>query len=100
MCIRDSLKSVQDIDASILSAQKSTDNVHRNLCMMLGWGADSQPEIRSIPAPDLNRIAAMNPEADREQAVANNYDVKYNERKIDVYKRQDLGEGSGPERES
>ena len=59
------LKSVQDIDASILSAQKSTDNVHRNLCMMLGWGADSQPEIRSIPAPDLNRIAAMNPEADR-----------------------------------
>ena len=84
------LKSVQDIDASILSAQKSTDNVHRNLCMMLGWGADSPPEIRSIPAPDLNRIAAMNPEADREQAVANNYDVKYNERKIQNLRSEDL----------
>ena len=77
-------------DASILSAQKATDNVHRNLCMMLGWGADSQPEIRSIPAPDLNRIAAMNPEADREQAVANNYDVKYNERKIQNLRSEDL----------
>ena len=58
--------------------------------MMLGWGADSQPEIRSIPAPDLNRIAAMNPEADREQAVANNYDVKYNERKIQNLRSEDL----------
>lgn len=84
------LKSVQDIDASILSSQKSTDNVHRSLLLMLGWGADAQPEILPVPEPDMSRIEAMNPEADREQAVANNYDVKYNEHKIQNLKSEDL----------
>ncbi len=70
-------KSVQDQDASILSAQKSEDNVHRQLCLMLGWQADAQPEIRALPEPDLTRIDAMNPSADLAKAVANNYDVRY-----------------------
>ena len=77
-----SLKNVQDIDANILSAQKSTDNVYRSLLLMLGWSADSQPEIRDIPEPDLARIGAMNPDADREQAIANNYGIKSDEHKL------------------
>lgn len=84
------LKNVQDIDASILSAQKSADNVRRSLLLMLGWEADAQPEIRDVPEPDQNRIAAMNPEADREQALANNYEIKYNEHKIQNLKSNDL----------
>ena len=75
------LKSVQDQDTAILSAQKSADNVHRSLCLMLGWAVDGQPEIRDVPEPDLNRIASMNPEADMETAISNNYDVKYYEKK-------------------
>ncbi len=85
-----SLKSVQDIDASILSAQKSADNVHRSLCLMLGWSADAEPEIRPMPQPDLNRIAAMNPEADAAEALANNYDVKYYEHQQDNVRTSDL----------
>lgn len=84
------LKNVQDIDASILSAQKSADNVRRSLLLMLGWAADAQPEIRDVPEPDLNRIAGMNPDADREQALANNYEIKYNEHKIQNLKSNDL----------
>ena len=49
------LKSVQDQDTAILTAQKSADNVHRSLCLMLGWAVDGQPEIRDVPEPDLNR---------------------------------------------
>lgn len=75
------LKSVQDQDAAILSAQKSADNVHRGLCLMLGWAVDGQPEIREVPEPDMNRIASMNPDTDLETALANNYDVKYYEKK-------------------
>lgn len=75
------LKLVQDQDTAILSAQKSADNVHRSLCLMLGWQVDGQPEIRDVPEPDLNRIASMNPDADAETAVNNNYDVKYFEKK-------------------
>lgn len=84
------LKNVQDMDANIQSAQKSADNVHRSLCLMLGWGPSAQPEIEAIPAPDLNRIAAMNPEADREEATANNYDVRYNEQKLKNLSSEDM----------
>ena len=70
-------KSLLDQEAAILSAQKSADNVHRQLCLMLGWQADAQPEIRSLLEPDLSRIEAMNPSADLAKATANNYDVRY-----------------------
>lgn len=80
--VLNALKSVQDIDASILSAQKSTDNVYRSLLLMLGWSADANPDIRSIPEPDLNRIALMNPDADLERALANNYSIKSDEHKL------------------
>lgn len=80
--VLNALKSVQDQDAAILSAQKSANNVHRSLCLMLGWQADSQPEIRDLPEPDLARIDSINLEADLEQALANNYDIRYNEKKV------------------
>lgn len=83
-------KNVQDIDASILAAKKAADNVHRNLCLMLGWAVDGQPEIRKVPEPDLARIAAMNPEADREGAIASNYDIKSNELKLKNVSTNDL----------
>lgn len=74
-------KNVQDQDKTIVSTKKSADNVHRGLCLMLGWSVDGQPEIKAVPQPDLNRINSMNPDADLETAVANNYDVKYYEKK-------------------
>ena len=84
------LKSVQDQDAAILSAETTRDNVHRNLCLMLGWGADSQPEIREVPLPDLSRIDAMNPAEDSKKALENNYDVKYYQKKDGNLTSQDL----------
>ncbi len=75
-------KSVQDQDAAILSTQKSIDSVHRTLCLMTGWAADAQPEIRSVPEPDLSRIDSMNLEADQETALNNNYTVRYNQKKL------------------
>ena len=49
-------KSLQDQDSSILAAQKSAENVHRGLCLMLGWDVNAQPEIRPVPEPDLARL--------------------------------------------
>lgn len=83
-------KSLQDIDASILAAQKSADNVHRTLCLMLGWPVDGQPELRKVPEPDLSRIDGMNPEADREEAIAHNYGIKSNEKKLKNVSTKDL----------
>ena len=55
-------KSVQDQDTAILAAQKNKENVHRNLCLMLGWDADAQPEILAVPEPDMSRIDTLNPD--------------------------------------
>ena len=84
------LKSVQDQDAAILSAETARDNVHRNLCLMLGWEADSQPEIREVPLPDMSRIGTMDPALDGQRAVENNYDVKYYQKKDGNLNSQDL----------
>lgn len=87
-------KSVQDQDTAILAAQKNKENVHRNLCLMLGWDADAQPEILAIPEPDMSRIDTLNPDGDAEAALANNYDVRYYEKKAGNLSSQDLIESN------
>ena len=87
-------KSVQDQDTAILAAQKNRENVHRNLCLMLGWDADAQPEILAVPEPDMSRIDTLNPDGDAEAALANNYDVRYYEKKAGNLSSQDLIESN------
>ena len=87
-------KSVLDQDTAILAAQKNKENVHRNLCLMLGWDANAQPEILAVPEPDLSRIDTLNPDADAEAALANNYDVRYYEKKAGNLSSQDLIESN------
>lgn len=87
-------KSILDQDTAILSAQKNKENVHRNLCLMLGWDANAQPEILAVPEPDLSRIDTLNPDADAETALANNYDVRYYEKKAGNLSSQDLIESN------
>ncbi len=87
-------KSVQDQDTAILAAQKNKENVHRNLCLMLGWDADAQPEILAVPEPDMSRIDTLNPDGDAEAALANDYDVRYYEKKAGNLSSQDLIESN------
>ena len=51
---------------------------------MLGWEYNASPEIRPVPEADESRIANMNPETDREQAIENNYTLKYNTLSLDT----------------
>ena len=87
-------KSVQDQDTAILAAQKNKENVHRNLCLMLGWDADAQPEILAVPEPDMSRIDSLNPDGDAEAALASDYDVRYYEKKAGNLSSQDLIESN------
>lgn len=70
---------VQSAQAALVSAQNSQKSVDdalvslkQNLCYMTGWAYDAQPEIGQVPAPDLNRIDAMNPEVDVQTAISYN----------------------------
>lgn len=51
--------------------------------VLLGWKHDDNPTIGELPEVDLTRIEAMNPEADLETALENNYTLKINKRKLE-----------------
>ena len=51
---------------------------------MLGWAYNASPQIRPVPAADESRIAVMNPETDKEKAIANNFTLKYNVLSLDT----------------
>lgn len=69
-------------ERSIESARAGAENVRQKLLVMLGWQYDASPEIRNIPAADMQRIGGMDPQADKERAVENNYTLKINKKKL------------------
>jgi len=77
------LESVQSTQASIDKLTSSVEETRQKLCVMLGWKYNDAPEILEIPAVNMERIAAMNPDTDKESALGNNYTLKINMRKLE-----------------
>lgn len=75
-------ENLQNADAAILTAGSDLENTRQKLCVMLGWRYDASPEIREIPAVDLNRIQSMDPAADKAKALENNYTLRINKKKL------------------
>ena len=50
---------------------------------MLGWRGTDQPEMRELPPVDLDEIAAIDYEADKQEALENNYTLRINKRKLE-----------------
>ena len=67
---------------NIESARSGVENVRQKLLVMLGWKYEAKPVIRAVPKADINRIAGMNPQVDKEQAVENSYTRKVNQKKL------------------
>ena len=75
-------ENLQNADAATLTAESDLENTRQKLCVMLGWRYDASPEIREIPAVDLNRIQSMDPAADKAKALENNYTLRINKKKL------------------
>ncbi|MDO4268017.1 MAG: TolC family protein [Eubacteriales bacterium] len=75
-------EAVQNADRAVESAKSSVKTVRQKLQVMTGWSYSDSPEIRDVPASDLSRIDGMNPAADREKAIENNYALKINKKKL------------------
>ncbi len=75
-------ENLQNADAAILTAESDLENTRQKLCDMLGRRYDASPEIREIPAVDLNRIQSMDPAADKAKALENNYTLRINKKKL------------------
>lgn len=79
-------------EQALQNDQSAIDTGKQKLFVMLGWQYDANPEIGEIPAVDEAAIAAMNPVADKEQALTNNYTLLINKRKLENAKSEDTKE--------
>ena len=68
--------AVDSAQASIISGQSGVDKTKESLCLMLGWTYGAAVEIGPPPEPELERIAAIDPEADVERGLANSFSLK------------------------
>lgn len=75
-------EAIENAKVSIEKLTASIEKTRQSLCIMLGWSYNASPEIREIPPVDLEKIGAMNPEADKAKALENNYALKINKRKL------------------
>ncbi len=75
-------QNVQNAEKTLLSDSAAADTSKQKLQIMLGWKADSQPEIGEIPPVDMARIDAMKPEEDIVKALENNYTLRVNRKKL------------------
>lgn len=76
-------EEVMNTQVAIDKLKASVEETRQQLLVMLGWNYSDTPEIRELPDVNMERIAAMNPETDKVTALANNYALKINKRKLE-----------------
>lgn len=70
--------SIETMEMNILNTEKEIRSAKQSLCLATGWAYNANPEIRELPAVDLNEIPAIDLDADKEKAVTNNYTLSIN----------------------
>ncbi|MGL5437354.1 MAG: TolC family protein [Lachnospiraceae bacterium] len=85
-------EALRSTEQTIQEAQSSIETVRQKLLVMLGWKHDANPQIGTLPEPDMDSIAALNPEEDKALALENNYTLKINKRKMENAKSADTKE--------
>lgn len=75
-------EAVDSAQASLMSARSSLDQTKESLCLMLGWTYGAQVDIKEVPEPDLEWMAAIDLEADVAAGIENSYSLKILERQI------------------
>lgn len=79
--VLNAMETLQTAQRTIESTKSGIETVRQKLQVMLGWKYNDTPEIRKVPASDMSRIDAMNPQQDKEKALENNYALKVNRKK-------------------
>jgi len=72
-------QQLESVQANRINMEATEIKIRQSLCSMMGWEYNGTPEIRNVPETDLTRIDRMNPEADKETAIANNFTLRYNQ---------------------
>ena len=70
--VLDAEKALNQARAEAKAAADALETGKNDLIMMLGWSYGSDPEILSVPEPDLTRISSYDLSADQAKAIENN----------------------------
>ena len=76
-------EAVLEQDKRIANLEQEIESTRQKLIVMLGWRGTDQPEMRELPPVDLDEIAAIDYEADKQEALENNYTLRINKRKLE-----------------
>ena len=76
-------QNLESAEASMIDLDAKEVQIRSSLCKMLGWEYNASPEIRKAPSADLSRIDRMNPESDKQTAIANNFTLRYNQMNLE-----------------
>lgn len=68
---------------AVEEAKMEVESTRQSLIVMLGWQGSDQPEIGAVPQADSTEIEAIDPEADLQEALDNNYTLLINQRKLE-----------------
>ena len=69
-------KDLLSAQSSLASLEATEHQLYRQLITMCGWQPDAVVAIGDVPGPDMNLIAAYNPDADMVRAEGNNPTLK------------------------
>lgn len=78
-----SKEAVETQQDTIKKLELETENTRQKLIVMLGWKGSDQPEFGELPEVSADEINAIDPEADKEKAIENNYTLRINKKKLE-----------------
>ena len=64
----------------IIAMKSQIEDTRQNLIIMLGWKQGDMPEIRPMPAVQMDRISTMNVEEDTRTALGADYTLQLDQR--------------------
>ncbi len=76
-------QNLQSADAQIIAMESQIEATRQNLIITLGWGQGASPEIRPMPEADIERIAAMDVEADTKKALEADYTLRLHQQNLE-----------------
>ncbi|MGL5437360.1 MAG: TolC family protein [Lachnospiraceae bacterium] len=76
-------QTVQDTQQQIKNTEFQINNTRETFQVSLGWKHNDSPEIDQLPSVDLDAVSQLNPDEDLEEAIANNYTLQINKRKLE-----------------
>lgn len=80
--ILDAQETIQNTSVTIEKQRASVEETRQKLCVMLGWKYNDAPEIKDIPAVDMEHLRAISPDADKEKSIEKNYELNINKKKL------------------